>query len=164
MKKRFVFPTKAFAFRALVLAPFLPIGILFVLDSASRTIQQGPLAIAGAALLALYILIVMEVCAVVVGGAVLAAVWERIPFNGLVCAALGGFIANVPLLGLMLLPQHNFDAWYDGDPTVINGVKTTYGYWRDALAVGEVFVFGAIGGAIFWWLCRPSKFAKSQND
>ncbi len=162
--KRFVFPPKAAASRALLLAPLLPTGALFLLDSVSRAIQHGPLAIAGAAILAVYVLIVMEVFAVIVGGVLLAAVWERIPFHALVLAVLGGFIASLPLLGLMLLPQPSFDAWYDGQPTVIDGVKTTYGYWRDALAVGQVFVFGAMGGAFFWWLCRPSKFANSQND
>jgi hypothetical protein len=63
---------------------------MFFLDATARAILHGPLAIVGAAMLAGYVLVVMEVFAAVVGGAVLALVWERIPFHVLIFSVLGG--------------------------------------------------------------------------
>lgn len=162
------YPTKERAVRALLLAPLLPVGILFLLDAIDRAVQFGVLHIVGAAMLAVYMLVVAEVFSVVLGGAALAALWGRIPFNVFVCALIGGVVAALPFVVFGLIPEGhdpiNYDAWVDGRPTVINGVKTSYGQWRDVLSILQIFALGAIGGGFYWWLCRPKKSVEAKIE
>lgn len=162
------YPTKRQAKRALLIAPLLPVGILFLLDAIDRAIHIGLLAIVGAAMLALYMLIVVEVFAVVLGGAALAALWKRIPLNPIICAIIGGLVASLPFLvfGLVSALQEpiHYDAWIDGKATVVSGVKTSFGHWQDFLAILQIFGLGAIGGAFFWWLCRSPEPADLEAE
>jgi hypothetical protein len=162
------YPAKERAIRSLLVAPLLPVGILFLLDAVDRAIQFGALYIVGAAMLAFYTLVVVEVFSMVLGGAALAILWGRIPFNLFVCALIGGLVAALPFLIFGLISDGqasvNYDAWVDGRATVIDGVKTSYGRWRDFLADLQIFVLGLIGGGFFWWLCRPKKSAESEVE
>lgn len=162
------YPTKERAVRSLLVAPLLPVGILFLLDAVDRAVQFGPIYIAGAAMLAVYTLIVVEFFSVVLGGAALAALWGRIPFNVILCVLIGGLVAALPfvMFGIFSGGQEpiNYDAWVDGQATVINGVKTPYGQWRDVLANLQIFALGAVGGGFFWWLCRPRKAAETEIE
>ena len=162
------YPTKARAIRALLLAPLLPVGILFLLDAVDRAIQFGALAIVGAAMLAVYMLVVVEIFSLVLGGAALATLWGRIPFKIYVCVLTGGLIAALPFVvfGLISAAQEpiNYDAWVDGRATVINGVKTSDGHWQDFLAILWIFGLGMIGGWFFWWLCRPKRSVEPEIE
>jgi hypothetical protein len=155
------YPAKAKASKALVIAPLLPVGVIFALDAFSRAQQDGPLAIVGAVMLAVYVLVVVEIFAVALGGLAIALLWRRIPFNLLICALTGGLVAALPFLIFGLISVFgepiNYDAWVDGRATVVDGVKTAYGRWQDLLAVLQIFGLGALGGAFFWRLCRPKK-------
>jgi hypothetical protein len=154
-------PERRQAQKALLLAPLFPVAILFIMDAGDRTLQQGPLAIVGAAMLAFYILVFVEFFTILFGGMALALLWRRVPFNLFLCAFIGGLVAALPFLIYWLMPsfQEPFDynAWVDGQPTVVDGVKTAYGRLRDFISIIEVFALGLIGGAFFWWLCRPKR-------
>ena len=152
--RRYPFPSQRDALWALLRAPLLPAAVIFVLDAWDRTLQLGPLAIFGAALLSIYILAVMEVATLVIGGALLTAIWQRVPFHVLIFSVLGGLIACLPVLLLLALPAGNFNAWSDGHQTVIAGQKTAYGHSEDLKTLATVFGFGVLGGGFFWWLCR----------
>jgi hypothetical protein len=156
-------PEKSKAAGALVIAPLLPVGILFALDGFSRAQQDGPLAIVGAAMLAVYMLVIVEILSITLGSLAISLLWGRIPFNIVVCVIAGGLVAALPFLvfGLIFAAGEpiNYDAWVDGQATVVNGVKTAYGRWRDFLAILQIFGLGMIGGGFFWWLCRPKKSA-----
>ena len=75
------YPPKERAIRSLLVAPLLPVGILFLVDAIDRAVQFGALYIFGAAMLAFYMLIVAEVFSMVLGGAALVVLWGRMPFN-----------------------------------------------------------------------------------
>jgi len=160
------YPSKQQAIGALLTAPLLPVGILFAFDAFSRAQSNGLLAIIGAAMLAFYTLVMVEVFAIVLGGIALAVLWRRIPFNIWICVIAGGLIAALPFLIFGLISAFeepiNYNAWVDGQATVVNGVKTAYGRWQDFLAILEIFGLGAISGAFFWWMCRPKRSAKAQ--
>jgi hypothetical protein len=162
------YPTKERAIRALLVAPLLPVGIIFLMDAVDRAIQFGPLYVVGAAMLAVYVMVVVEVLSAIVGGLVLAVLWRRIPFNVFLCALIGGFVAALPFVIIDLISNWqepiNYNASVDGRATVINGVETAYGQWRDVLAMLQIFGLGVIGGGFFWWLCRPKKPADSQTE
>ena len=117
--------------------------------------QFGPLDIVGAAMFAVYVLAVMEIFSLVVGGLILEVLWRRTSFNIVLTTLLGGFIAILPVLALLLQPSGNYSAWVDGEPTVIGGLKTSFGYWQDLNMLVTVLVFGAIGGASVWWFGKP---------
>ena len=151
----YVFPSRERAFAALIRAPLVPVALLFILDASDRVMQSGPLAIVGSAMLSFYILVVMEVASIAIGGPILALLWKKTSFNVLLTSVLGGGIALLPVLALLLLPSGNYDAWIDGERTVIEGQKTAYGQWRDLQVLALVFAFGSIGGASFWWFGRP---------
>lgn len=159
------YPPKKRAAVALTIAPVLPIGILFLLDAADRAIHYGALALVGAAMLAFYMLIVAEIFSIAIGGIALAVLWQRIPFNVFLCTAIGGLVAALPLLLFCLISAAqepiNYDAWVDNRATVVNGVKTSYGRWRDFLALLQIFGFGMLGGGFFWWLCRSKARAQT---
>jgi hypothetical protein len=152
----------------LLLAPLLPVGIVLLLDAVDRAVQFGALYIVGAAMLAGYMLIVVELFSLVLGGAILAALWKRIPLNVLWCALLGGLVAALPfvIFGLISASQEpiNYDAWTNGRATVMHGVKTPYGRWQDFLAILQIFCLGTIGGGFFWWLCRPKKSVELETE
>ena len=80
----------------------------------------------------------------------------------------GGLVAVLPFLLFGLIPNAqepiNFDAWVDGRATVVNGVKTAYGQWRDFVALLQISGLGLVGGAFFWWLCRPKKLAGPETE
>jgi hypothetical protein len=155
------YPTKKRAIGALLAAPLLPVGVLFVLDAVDRAVHFGAPAIVGAAMLAIYTLIVVEFFSLTLGGITLAALWRRVPLNVLLCSLIGGVVAVLPFLifGLFSAAQEpmNYDAWVDGQATVVNGVKTSYGRWQDFLALLEIFGLGVLGGGFFWWRCRPTR-------
>ena len=98
--------------------------------------QSGPLAIAGSAMLSFYILVVMEVASIAIGGPILALLWNKTSFNVLLTSGLGGGIALLPVLALLLLTSGSYDA-------------------RDLQILALVFAFGSIGGASFWWFGKP---------
>jgi len=162
------YPTKSKTRGALVTAPLLPVGILFALDAYSRTMQEGPLAIVGAAMLAVYILVIVEVFSIALGSLAISLLWQRVPFNILICGIAGGLVAALPFLVLGLVfaggEPTNYDAWVDGQATVVNGVKTSYGRWRDFVDILQIFGLGVIGGVFFWWLCRAKKPIEPQAE
>lgn len=149
-------------------APLLPVGILFVLDAFGRAQQEGPLAIVGAAMLAFYMLIVVEFFAITLGGLAISLLWGRVPFNIFICMAAGGLVAALPFLLFDLVSAAgepiNYDAWVDGRATVVDGVKTAYGRWRDWLALLQIFGLGVVGGAFFWWLCRSKRHVDATPE
>jgi len=120
-------------------------------------------AIAGAALLAVYTLIVAEVIAVVFGGIALVALWYKVRFSFSVALLVGGAVAALPiaiLVGLSSIDiggSGTYSASYNGHLTVINNVKTGYGMWRDFIAFSLLFGLGTLGGATFWLVCRTKK-------
>ena len=162
------YPPKKRAIRSLLVAPLLPVGIVFVLDATDRTLQFGPLAILGAALLSFYMLVIVELVAVTLGGLVLALLWKRVPFNVLICALAGGLVVSLPFLVWNLLfsidGSLNYDAWVDGRATVVDGVKTSYGRWQDFQFLLQIFALGVVGGGFFWWLCRPTRPAERLTE
>jgi hypothetical protein len=162
------YPSRQRAFRALLVAPLLPVGILFLLDAVDRTVQFGAPYIVGAAMLAFYILVFVEFFTILFGSITLALIWKRIPFNLLICMLVGGLIAALPFLlyGLisMATVPLDYDAWDDGHQTVVHGVKTAYGHWRDFVWISEVFGLGMIGGGFFWWLCRPKQSPEPEVE
>jgi len=163
------YPIKKRAIRALLIAPLLPVGILFLLDAVDRAAQFGALYVVGAAMLAFYILAFVEFFTILFGGLTLALLWKRIPFNLLICALVGGFVAALPflidgLISLTTVPL-DYDAWDDSHQTVVHGVKTAYGHWQDFIWISEVFGLGMIGGGFFWWLCRSKHSTEAgRND
>ena len=79
----YFFPSRERAFAALIRAPLVPAALLFILDASDRVMQSGPLAIVGAAMLSFYILVVMEVASIAIGGPILALFWKRTSFNAM---------------------------------------------------------------------------------
>jgi len=152
------------ALSALIKAPLVPVAIVFLLDAYDRVLQLGPLAVFGAAILAFYILIVMEFVSLLVGGLILKFLWNRMSFNLWFTSLLGGLIAILPLVGMLVLPNPDYNAWVDGKPTVISGQTTSHGHSRNAETLAVVFAFGALGGASFWWFGRPRQVELGRPD
>jgi hypothetical protein len=160
---RLSFPPRSAAGAALVRAPLPPVALLFALNGIERALAVGPLAIVGAALFAFYVLIAMEIVALVIGGLVLSVIWNRVPFHIVIFMILGGLIACIPFATMLLLPSGNYDAWTNGQATVIDGVKTAYGRMQDLQTAAIVFAFGSIGGASFWWFARRPKNGEERE-
>jgi hypothetical protein len=161
------YPSWKRAFTALAAAPLVPVAILFLLDAIDRATLFGPASIAGAALLAILMLVVVEAFTLAIGGLLLRVLWQRVPFSLPLCMLLGGIVATLPVLLLvgasMLSDGGNYSAWSDGKATVLNGTTTAYGYWQDLVTLFWSFLLGTIGGSTFWWLCRTRRSAEPES-
>jgi len=159
------YPTSRRALLALLLAPVPPVLLLFLFDVAERVSAFGSEAILGAALLAIYTLIVAEVLAIVFGGIALVTLWHRVRASLPVALLVGGAVATLPIAVFILLMSIDmggsgtYNASYNGQSTVIDNKKTAYGLWRDFISLSYLFGLGALGGATFWLICRPKKSA-----
>ena len=65
------------------------------------------------------------------------------------CSLAGAFVAAIPWAVIVLLSSAD-QADIDGRPTVINGSKTAFGWLMDAQFLGQIALFGVLGGALFW--------------
>jgi len=65
------------------------------------------------------------------------------------CAIVGGAITALPWAFLSIVSTPD-QASIDNRPTVIDGSRTAYGWLTDVEFVGEIALFGAVGGAFFW--------------
>lgn len=65
------------------------------------------------------------------------------------CASAGAAVAALPwlLLTLVSVPSQSSDG---GRDTVVDGYYTAYGWLLNAQFLGEIALFGALGGALFW--------------
>lgn len=65
------------------------------------------------------------------------------------CALVGAVVATMPWLFLTLASTPS-QASSDNRATVINGSYTAFGWLMNAQFVGEIAIFGALAGALFW--------------
>jgi hypothetical protein len=162
------YPSYKRAFASLAAAPLMPVAILFLLDATDRALQFGPVALAGAALLAVLIFVVVEAFTLVFGGLMLRVLWGRVPFSLPLCMLFGGIVALLPMLLLdaasIYSNSGNVNAWSDNHPTVIDGVTTAYGYWEDLVGLFWSCLLGTIGGSTFWWLCRSKRLTEVEPE
>jgi hypothetical protein len=141
--------------RALFLAPLLATSLLVLFEGISRAIAFGPLAFVGALLLGVYVAIVMELFALLLGLPVIILLRNRL-HSLLLCVVVGAVIAALPLLLLSLLAPLPDSASVNGISTVISGRRTAEWYVQLAQAVAICSAFGAFGGGAFWRLRREN--------
>jgi hypothetical protein len=120
---------------AFVLAPAIPSFVCAMLN--------GPRAF-------FVILSVAYACAVVLGLPAYAILRSRVRPTALNSMIAGGFVATVPWMLLILANGNPDSASTGGHATVIDGVTTWHGHVETALAIGEIFLLGALGGLTFW--------------
>lgn len=65
------------------------------------------------------------------------------------CSLVGAAIAALPWAFLSVASAPD-QASIDGRATVINGARTIYGWLTATQFIGQVALFGALGGALFW--------------
>jgi hypothetical protein len=65
------------------------------------------------------------------------------------CALVGAVAAMLPWAFLMLVSTPD-QASIDNRATVIDGSYTAFGWLINAQFLGEIALFGAFGGALFW--------------
>lgn len=154
-------PSARRALIALLLAPVLPVLLVEGWDSVGGASTRGEPSIGGAALFALYALVMAEGLTVVLGGVALAALWHRTRMSLPLAAMVGGAVAAVPFAAIKAVPaidlcdSGTYSGSYNGHLTFIANEKTPHGLWRDVVALGQWFGLGAIGGATFRLICRP---------
>jgi hypothetical protein len=78
------------------------------------------------------------------------------------CSLTGAAVAALPWLILSTLSQPD-SASIGGRSTVIDGSLTTYGWFTNLTAVGQIAAIGAVGGALFWLIAAAgSRVEKVQ--
>lgn len=75
------------------------------------------------------------------------------------CAIVGAIVAALPWALLTLLPAAQ-EASIDGRPTVLNGHLTWFGLYEGAKLVGQIGVFGCLGGVAFWLISTAGQRAR----
>ena len=66
------------------------------------------------------------------------------------CALTGAAVAGLPWAIVVLLPSAASEASVAGRATVVDGVSTWWGWWLGIEFAGQIAIFGAIAGLIFW--------------
>ncbi len=92
---------------------------------------------------------------------------RRVRLKFLTICLVGGVIAAAPWLLLTLFTNPDY-AMIGDRVTVQNGHKTWFGWIEILRFLGECFIFGAIGGAVFWALAifkwRPPQAPPSSQS
>lgn len=79
------------------------------------------------------------------------------------CAIAGAVVASLPWAFLTLVNTPD-QAIIDNRTTVINGSKTAFGWLMTAQLLGEIALFGALGGALFWAIAVAGSGAGKVRD
>jgi hypothetical protein len=66
------------------------------------------------------------------------------------CSIVGAIVAALPWAIIGLLPSGATQASVGGSATVIDGVRTAYGWLLAAQSILQIAAFGLLGGAVFW--------------
>jgi hypothetical protein len=69
----------------------------------------------------------------------------------------GAFVAAMPWLLIILLGPQADQASIGNKATVIDGSRTFYGWVSDLQFVGQIAVFGALAGLLFWTITTSRK-------
>ncbi len=81
----------------------------------------------------------------------------RLAANWINCVVAGAVIAAGPWFLLSLLGPAADEASIGERATVINGTRTAYGWLVEFQYIGEIAVFGAIGGLLFWLIATGGR-------
>jgi hypothetical protein len=93
----------------------------------------------------------------VFGGPAFLVLQGRIAANWINCVAAGAVVAALPWFLLSLLGPAADEASIGGQATVINGVRTGYGWLVEFQFIGEVALFGAVAGLLFWLIATGGR-------
>ncbi|TFU00054.1 hypothetical protein EUV02_15515 [Polymorphobacter arshaanensis] len=92
------------------------------------------------------------------------ALRNRFDLNLLNCSMVGAALAALPWILISLVSSPD-QASTDGRPTVVAGSMTAFGWLSLAQFVGQIAVFGALGGGFFWAIVAAgSGTGKVSND
>ncbi len=88
---------------------------------------------------------------------------DRINATLLNCCATGAAVAALPWLIITTLFQPD-SASVDGRNTVVDGSLTAYGWLTNLTFVGQIALFGAVGGGLFWLIAAAGSGKVEQQE
>ncbi len=84
------------------------------------------------------------------------------------CAFVGAAVATFPWAVIFLLLGSPDQASIGGQPTVIDGRRTVFGWYMDLTYIAKIAASGFAAGACFWLIAVAGNFGKEgkadQND
>lgn len=88
----------------------------------------------------------------------------RVEPNVVNCGLVGAVVAALPWVFVAFFSSPD-QASIGSRATVIDGSKTTFGWFMDVVSFGEIALIGAFGGALFWVIAAAGSGAgKVRSD
>ena len=79
------------------------------------------------------------------------------------CGLAGAFVAVLPWLVISLLGPGGGQESLGGRPTVVDGVRTAYGWLLELQSLGQLAAFGMFAGGIFWIIAAAGSDTKNAR-